>query len=346
MNEIQKIDITSNTILRVWLISIAFIFLYLITDLILIIIAAVVIASTIEPLANKLQSYKVPRALSVVLVYIAFLAVFALTITLMIPPLVEQTEQLIQSLPQIISNLKDTVGIIPDTFNEEDLTREIQASIGNITQELGGAGVNLFERTREFFSGFMSVFFVFILAFYLVMERDALKKLFRLIVPKEHIAYVDKMIDRSRDKIGRWVLAQLALAVIIGTVVSIGLWLLGVKYALALGLLAGVMEIIPVIGPIVAAIPAVLIGLSQSLWLGVAALVFYVVVQQLENNVLIPNMMRKATGLNPIVTLMAIILGARLGGVVGMILAVPIATILSVLMQGFFYPNNGVKKKK
>jgi predicted PurR-regulated permease PerM len=134
--------------------------------------------------------------------------------------------------------------------------------------------------------------------------------------------------------------AQLFLALVIGTVVSVGLWLIGVPYSLVLGLLAGVFEVLPVIGPISAAVPAVVVGLSQSLVMGLGVLLFYVAIQQLENQVLIPVVMRKVTGLNPLVTILAVLLGVRLGGVIGVILAVPTAVVLSAFFSDIVAPEN------
>lgn len=331
----QKIDITSSTVFRIILVLIVFWFLYIIRDILLMLLAAFVVASAVEPVANWLQRYKVPRALTVIFVYLIILAVLSSVVTLMIPPLTEQVVQLAQTLPQVVDKLQQWGGVVLPG-SQEAIVSPLQDVLLRFGDNLANVGLNIFQQTRTLFSGIFSLLFVFILAFYLVVEKDALKKLFRLVVPRDHVAYAEHVVDRVQRNIGLWVLAQLALAVVIGLVVGVGLWLLGVKYALVLGLLAGVMEIVPVIGPIVAAIPAVLVALSQSLFLGLATLVFFVLVQQAENNVLVPNIMRKATGLHPLVVLIAVLLGARLAGLTGVILSVPVATIVNILMSDFF----------
>ncbi|MEX1998013.1 MAG: AI-2E family transporter [Candidatus Andersenbacteria bacterium] len=328
-------DITSGTILRTILILLGFWFLYVISDILLMLFAAVVISSAIEPIANYFQYYRLPRALSVAVVYLLLLLVLSGTVTLLVQPLTEQITQLALAIPHLVANLSHLISFVPQ-FDQQAVTVALQEGLLRLGQNLANVGLNVIQQTRSLFSGIFTLLFIFILAFYLVVEKDALKKFARLITPREHLPYIERSIERAQRSIGRWVLAQLALALIIGVVVGLGLWLMGIKYALVLGLLAGILEIVPVIGPVIAAIPGVLVGLAQSWVIGVAALIFYIVVQQLENNLLVPTIMRRAIGLNPLVTIIAILLGARLAGVAGVILSVPMAAIISIFLSDLF----------
>ena len=202
--------------------------------------------------------------------------------------------------------------------------------------DIANVGVGVFQSTRTFIAGFVSFLFVFVLAFYLVLERDALKKFARVVTPSAHVSYVEQVIGRAQRRVGRWLLGQLALGIIVGSIVGVGLWAFGVPYALLLGILAGLMEFIPVLGPIIAAIPAVLVALTQSLTIGVAVLVFYVIVGQIESHVLIPNIMKRAVGLRPLVTIIAVLIGARTLGVIGILLAVPTAAVISIFISDIF----------
>lgn len=324
---VTKIDISSSTIFRVVLIAIGFWFLFVIIDLLVMLFAAVVVASAIRPVADWLARWRIPRAGSVLLVYAVVLLVFSGIVTLMIPPLTEQTVQLAQALPQLLERL-GAAGLV-SSVGDGDVLASLQRLLVGAGDNLANVGANIFSRTRSLFSGVFSVLFVFVIALYLVVDRDALKRPFRILLPLAHVAYAERVIDRAQRNIGRWVVAQLFLAVVVGVAVWLGLLLLGVHYALVLGLLAGAFEVVPVIGPIAAAVPAVLVGFSQSLLLGLGVLLFYVLLQQAENNVLIPVVMKRATGLNPLITILAVLLGARLGGIVGVILAVPAAVVLS-----------------
>lgn len=335
MSEMQKIDIGSSTIIRTALIVLIFGFLYLIRDILVMLLAAIVIASAIEPLAKKLRRWRVPRSLSVVVVYLAVIGALGIALTLIVPALAAQSTQLAQSLPAVLAGLQDQFGL-SSIFSPQQVLPQLQEGLNRFGNNLSNFSSSIFQQTRNVFSGLFSLVFVLIIAFYLVIEQDALKKVFRIIIPRDHLPYIELVIDRIQYKLGRWVLAQVTLGVIVGVAVGIGLWLIGVPHALALGLIAGVLEVLPVIGPIIAGIFGVLVALSQSLLLGVITIIFYIVVQQVENHALIPNIMRKATGLNPLVTIIAILLGGRLAGTVGIILSVPVATIISIFLSDFF----------
>lgn len=334
MAEATKIDITANTIFRVIIILLGVWFLYLIVDVLVMLFAAVIIASAVEPVARWLQQYRIPRILSAAGVYVLALALLSGIVTLLLPPLAEQVTQLAEVLPQLVSHWQER-GLLM-VGGKTELVGSLQQLLLRFGGSLSVAGFDVFQRTRSFFSGAFTLLFVLIIAFYLVAEQDALKKLFRLIVPSRHFSYVAGVLDRMQHNIARWVAAQLTLGIIVGLFVGAGLWIMGVRYALVLGLVAGLLEVIPVIGPILAAIPGVLVGLSQSLLLGVVVLIFYVLVQQAENQFLVPLIMRKAIGLNPLVTLIAVLLGGRLAGVVGVILSVPAAVVISIILSDIF----------
>lgn len=331
----QTIEISSGTIIRTLLILAGALFLYSIRDILLALLAAILLASAIEPLANRLQRHNVPRSATVLGTYVLIVAVLALAITLMIPPLAEQTLQLSHALPQLIESLEGWVGQF-SIGSQEAVVQQLQAGLSRFGSQLTSLGANVFTQTRNLFVGIVTLLFVLMSAFYMVIEENALLKFFRYVVPRQHLRYVAHTLERSQEKIGQWVLGQLVLALVIGVLVTVGLWAMGVKYALALGFLAGVFEIVPVIGPILSGIPGVAVGLSQSWLLGLGVLVFYLVIQLLENHVLVPNIMKRATGLQPLVTLLAVLLGARIAGIAGVILSVPIATILAIFLSDFF----------
>ena len=327
----MKVDISSATVFRILLILIGFAFIYYILDIVVMLLAAVVMAAAIEPVANYLQKYRIPRAVAVLLVYMGLLGVVIGAVTLMVEPLVSQTQQLLETIPQAVSLIE---GWIPGEVQYDQAA--LQTTLTRFGSSLANVGVNIYTQTRMVLSGVTAAIFVFVLTFYLVIEKDAMKKFVRLVTPRRHVPYVEQSIGQAQQKVGRWVVAQLALGVVIGLVVGVGLWILRVPYALPLALLAGMFELLPVIGPIIAAVPAVIVGFSQSWVMGLLVLGLYVIVQQLENNVLVPNIMRKAIGLHPLVTIIAILFGARLAGLMGVILAVPMATIISIFLSDVF----------
>ena len=316
-------------------ILLAFWVFYIIRDVLLMILAAVIIAFAIEPLAHRLRAYKIPRGVSVVIVYLIFIGLLAGAITLILPAFAEQTTQLANQIPEVVRGIEEKVGVIPG-LDPQALVPQLQRGLSALGDNITNVSTTVFQQTRSIFSGIFSLVFVFIIAFYLVIEEDALKKVFRFVVPRHHMAYVELVLDRIQKKLGRWVVAQVFLGIVVGLSVGVLLWTFGVKYAFTLGLIAGLLEVFPVIGPLISGIIGTLLALSQSFTLGLIALAVYILVQQAENNFLIPKIMHKATGLNPLVTLLAVLLGGRLAGFVGVILAVPVATIISIVLADFF----------
>lgn len=333
------IDITSSTVFRIVLILLGFWFLYLVSDVLLMLFAAVVVAAALEPLVGYLQRYHVPRALTVALVYIFVILVFIGVATLMIGPLTAQVKQLAMVAPELVRSAHDLLPFIPEGA-ATNIINSLEQGIAQLGNNLANIGFNIFQQTRTVVADVVTVLFVFVLAFYLAAERDALKKFVRLITPRAHLAYVENAVERAQKQAGRWMLAQLTLGLIIGVIVGVGLTIMGVPYALLLGIIAGVLEIVPYFGPIISALLGCFIAFSQSLILGFIVLAFYVVVQQFENHILVPNVMRKAIGLHPLTTIIAILLGARLAGIVGVVLAIPLATVLSVFLSDIFSPNS------
>ncbi len=335
MNTVQKIDISSSTILRIFLMIAAFWMLYLIRDVLVMLLASVIISFTIEPLANRLRAYTIPRGVSVVIVYLVFLGVLAGAVTLILPALAQQMSQLAVQIPEVVHDLEVKIGRIPGV-DPASVVPQLQRALTAIGENLTNLGTTVIQRTRSVFSGLFSFLFVFVIAFYLVIEKDALKKLFRFIVPRQHMPYVEFILERIEKKLGQWVLGQVLLGVVVGVLVGVLLWAFGIKYALALGLIAGLLEVFPIIGPLISGGIGTILALSQSLTLGFVALAVYILVQQAENHFLTPKIMHRATGLNPLVTLLAVLLGGRLVGFVGVILAVPVAIIISILLSDFF----------
>jgi len=169
---------------------------------------------------------------------------------------------------------------------------------------------------------------VIIMSFYLASMKNGVESFLVAVVPEQYEPYVIDLWKRAEAKMGMWLQGQLLLALIVGLMVYVGLAMLGVRFALALAVLAMMLELVPMAGPVLAAIPALAIALLQSPQLALWTLLLYLAVQQLENHVLFPLIMSKATGMNPIVVILAILIGFQLAGVAGAILGVPIATVI------------------
>lgn len=179
----------------------------------------------------------------------------------------------------------------------------------------------------------MSFIAIVVISFYLAVMKRGIEGFIESVVPTRHEAYVMDLWRRSEAKVGRWIQGQMLLALIVGLTVYIGLALMGIKFALLMGMLAMIFEIVPIVGPVLAAIPAIILAFLQDPAMGLWVVLFYVAVQQLENHLLVPVVLGKTTGLNPVVVIMALLVGNQLAGISGMLLSVPLATIIVEILE-------------
>lgn len=331
--DMMTIDISAKTIVRLFVFIIIAWFLWSIRDIILLLVVAVLISSALEPMAARLQRFKIPRAISVLAVYFFFIAVVGLAFTLLLPPLISEFQALADNLPSIYEKLIVMVQGTGVFQNSPSVVESLQKNLLNVGQFLATTTDGIFSTTKTVFGSIFSILLTLVISFYLVISRDSLYSFVRSIVPNEHQLYTINLIKKAQQKIGNWLIAQVILGLIVGTLVFLTMWLLGVPYALALGLLAFCAEFVPVIGPTLAAIPAVLLALTNSWIVGIAALILFLVIQQVEAHVFVPTIMRRAVGLNPLATIIAMLIGARIAGIVGVLLAVPVATVITLFIS-------------
>jgi predicted PurR-regulated permease PerM len=220
----------------------------------------------------------------------------------------------------------------------------LSLSIADLAERLE---VFLREHASTFFAagssllgGALSFGFVIVISFYLAVQENGITTFLRIVTPLKHEAYVVGLWTRSQQKIGRWLQGQIILALLVGALVYLGLTILGVQYALVLALVSALFELIPYFGPIMAAIPGVALALVQSPILGLWVLLLYVLVQQLENHLIYPIVVRKTVGLPPLLVIIALLVGGKLGGFFGFVLAVP---VMAALVE---YLNDVVEQKR
>lgn len=307
----KKIEISHRTIVFTVVFLIILWIFFLIRDIILQFFVALLIMTILNPWVTKLSKYKIPRALSVLVVYLFLFGIVGFTIGAVIPPLVDQTSSFVNNLPNFVSNL-GFPAVLSDRFIEQ-LISQVAAL------PAGAARV-----TVSVFSNVIGLVAILVFAFYLLSERDKLDEQLGYFFGNKKKKEIGEVIDLLEVRLGSWARGQLALMFVVGLASYVGLSLLGIPFALPLAILAGLLEIVPYIGPTLAAVPAVLIGFGISPLIGIATLALAFLVQQLENYVFVPKIMQKAAGVNPIVTLLALAIGFRLAGIVGLLISVPV----------------------
>ncbi|TSC73368.1 MAG: hypothetical protein G01um101470_131 [Parcubacteria group bacterium Gr01-1014_70] len=328
----QIIEISTRTILKVLLFLLGIAALYLIRDVVLILLLSIVIASAIDPGVRRFQQLRLPRPLAVLAIYLITAALFAFVFYLIVPPFISEMRNFATTFP---FSLEETVGYFRTQLDiffssspeyvsipTESLTDRLNTFVNENLVSFFSAGSSV---GSSVFGGVLSFVFVVVLSFYFAVQENGIAHFLKIITPMEHEAYIIDLWARSQQKIGRWLQGQLLLGVLVGMLVYAGLMLLGVKYALILALLAAVFELIPIFGPILAAIPGVLFAFIQAPILALWAILLYVIVQQLENHLIYPLVVRKAVGVPPLLVIIALLIGGKLAGFMGFLLAVPIA---------------------
>ncbi len=335
------INISSKTIFKILGIGLALYVLYLISDIVLLLFVALILAALIDPFADWFQKKKIPRTLAVLVIYILMFGLLALAIALLAPIVAKDLPQLVDNVGEFWVSLQDNhiwQKVVEGVYNVQNTLSGYGVSVSEGGTQ-GSAGVEstisgVFSTISGFFGGVFSLVLILVMAFYMVVQEDSLKKILRSVTPDEYIPWCTRLMKRIRDKLGAWMRGQLVLSLIIGVLVFTALFLLDIKYAAVLALLAALFEFIPYVGPVLAAIPALFLAFSQGglIKLGIV-LIAYIIIQQLENHLIVPKVMQKAVGLNPIIIIVAILTGVKLAGVLGALIAIPVATALSVFLE-------------
>lgn len=328
----MTIDISTGSVVKILLVLLAIWFLYFVRDIVAIIFVSVIIAAALSPLVDKLSKSKIPRVVSVIMIYLVLLAVLSGLVYFVVPPMIVQLKQLAEMLPSYLKTFNSIIVSLRDVGNNGWLNAS-QESLNSLSNFLGSFINNIFTTTIGFFSGAAALAMIFILTLYFILDENGIKKFFVSLVPLKQKTRIISIANKIGIKLGAWLRGQIILAITIGVLVYIGLTLMHIPYALTLAILAGVLEIIPIIGPIISAVPAILIAFTISPSTALMVTIFYIIVQELENKLLVPKVMQYAVGLNPITIIIIILIGAKLMGILGMLLAVPVTSVVYVILD-------------
>ncbi|OGI29273.1 MAG: hypothetical protein A2288_00640 [Candidatus Moranbacteria bacterium RIFOXYA12_FULL_44_15] len=331
----QSIEISTNIIFKTILILLGFWFLFLVRDVIALLIISLIFVSAIEPAVDFLGKHKIPRAASVLALYAILISILSLAVSFLVPPISQQIGELTRDYPAYSQKVTDFFLAVNSFITRNHINIDTNQILGNFGNEISNFSRNIFSTTLGIFSSVISLIVIFSLTFYMSVEEDGIKKFIAQVVPKRHHDYALNLADRVKHKIGSWLIGQFFLMFIIFLIVYTGLSLAGIPYALILAIFAGFMEIIPYVGPIISAIPGVALGFLVSPTVGILALAVYVLSQQLENHIITPQVMKKAVGLSPVTVILALLIGAKLAGTIGAILAIPVATSLSLVVKDY-----------
>ena len=324
----KKIEISHRTIIFTVFFLLFLSFLVAIKEIIAWFFISFILMSAFKPLVDYLEGLKFPRILAIILIYIAIFILFGFTISTIIPPLVSQTIHLSERLPDYLKFILPSVNLDPQNF----------------TQQISSLGQNIFQLSVGIFNNIIAVFTIMVLNFYLLLERKNLQSYLTFLLGNSSGNKIESVFNQVESRLGDWVRGQLTLLLTIGILTYIGLILLQVPFALPLAIIAGLLEIIPSIGPILSALPAIIVSFTVSSLHPVFTVILYFVIQQLENQIVVPIIMRKIVGLPPLVTILTILVGARIGGIVGVILAIPVVVTIETILREYYQFDLGNQK--
>lgn len=325
------LDLSWWSVIRIISVPLIFYLLFLIRDILAIMFVVFIIVAALNPVIARMQ-LRMPRIVAVTLTYFGLFIVLITVSTVLFQPLAVQISNLAEIIPDKVNSV---MPFFEQLKNGNDLVKDLSTNLQQFSGTITTFSGNLIDTTLGIFGGIFTVFTVMVLTFYLLLEEAAAKQFLDNILVGNQKDRVMGVLQKISNKMGAWVRGQLMLMLIIGVLDLVILLILGVESPLPLALWGGLMEVIPYLGPILGALPAVVVALvtGSTLQALLVAIILIVVVQQIEGQFLVPKVMQKAVGLSPVIVILALLIGGKLMGVLGALLAIPIAAIIAVLVQ-------------
>jgi predicted PurR-regulated permease PerM len=304
--------------------------LFTVRDIVILFVIAYILASAMKPFVNKLHRYKVPKTVSILLLYLILGLILYLIFKILVPPMASQINSLVEDRQELAARFNDYFHQLPDGVESavvkyvEVLPEKIQSFF------LSGSTM---ENIFGFFAGFAGILTVLFVSLYMLLENSSFEGFIASVWPGEtrDRERVKKAFHQVDLKVSMWVRGQLILSLSIGLLTFIGLSILGVPYALVLAIIAAFTELIPIAGPIIGAVPAIVIAFLEAPILALWVVVLTIGVQQFEQHVLVPQVMKRAVGLSGVIIIFSLLVGTKLFGILGAVVAVPVAASIKVL---------------
>jgi predicted PurR-regulated permease PerM len=316
----QKLNPTQKNIIFFVLFLLSLWFIFQIKDILLMVFVAVILASALNPAVDRLEKMHIPRSAGIFILYVLLWGVLGTMIAAIVPAVVDQTTKLVQMLPSALGRVSFL------SAHQQVISEQLISYLGTLPSDLLNVIVNIF-------SNVITVLTTIVISFYLLLEHKYLDAHLAKLINSGQSEAVTKTLEVIEQHLGNWVRGELILMISIGVFTYLGLIILGVDIALPLAILGAFMEIIPNIGPIISAVPAVLIALTIHPLLALSTAALYFLVHFLENNLLVPKVMQKVAGVHPLVSILSLLVGFRILGSVGAILAIPIVICIQILIK-------------
>ncbi|HHE76674.1 MAG TPA: AI-2E family transporter [Candidatus Parcubacteria bacterium] len=330
MDKEKILDISWNSLVKISIIVIIFYLIYSIRDILIWFVFALTISVLFNPVVDFLQKRKVPRLLGATFIYFLALGVFTLLIYLMVPLFNSEIHQFLNSFPQYFQKISPPLkGLGIEAFNDINSFME---GVGDVLTKMAE---NIFNILFIIFGGVFSFLFIISTAFFISVEEKAIEKSLRLIFPKKHEDYVLNIWKRCEREIAGWFGARILACLFVGVLSYVALLIFGVKYPALLALFAGVLNFIPYIGPLITGLLFFVIIFPTDPIKAIFIILTFIVIQQIENNIVSPVLMKRIIGIPSVVVLISLIVGGQLWGTLGTLLAIPLFGILFEFFKEF-----------
>lgn len=327
--ENRVLEISWASLWRILFFILLVIFVFMAKNVILGLLLAIVIASGLEVPIDILEKRKIPRTVSAIFIFLFIILVIAVLLYAIVPIVIVNMNTAIFNIQ------KAAQGTWWQSLFNINTSRSLNDFMSRIVDNFVSGGASPLEAVSQVFGGLSLTISVFILSFYLSVNKNGIERFVRIISPDKYEEAVLRIFEHSRKRIGRWFRTQFLLSLIVGLVVWAALGFLGVPYAPILGLIAGILELVPFVGPIIAGAVSVLVAISISTTLAIYTLITFLVIQQFESNVLVPLLMRRAAGLHPVLVIVSILMGIEIGGFLGAVVAVPVAAVFQEIAENW-----------
>lgn len=313
-------------------------FTFQIASILLIFFVSFLLAAAMDPLVDRLQKIGLPRALSVILIYLVSFAIAGLFITNVVALIAQQVVAIAGNVGTFVNNLAH--GQSPQYPFAEQLNPYLQQFFQTVDIR---TAVSQFQNALQILStqllsisfGLFNVLLVLILTFFMTVEEKAMEDFFLSLFPSKYAVYISTRMELVRDQIGNWLRGQLLVSLIAGVLTYIGFVLMGINYALTLSIIAGIGLLVPVVGGVFAWVITFPIVFNQSPVLSLWMSLYYFILNQFEANIIVPYVMNKVVGLSPIIIIFAMLVGGQFLGILGLVLSIPIATTVTIFVRDY-----------
>lgn len=327
----QRLDISWETIIKVFVAGFIFYILFLARHIVIWFFFALIISLLLDPAINFLKRLRFPKLVAVILIYLSIFGLLGLMLYLIAPIFIFEINQFGQNIPDYFQKLDpilESLGI--------DIGKNFQEVTVSLISSLQDSSQSIFRAISVFFGGITSTIFILIFAFYISLEDRVLERTLSLLAPKKYEDRISEIFEKAQFKVSRWFGARILACLFVGIVSFIVLFSFNVKYAFTLSLVSGALNFIPFIGPLITGLLTLLfVGISNSWVLAIYILVAFYIIQAIENNFITPLLLKKFLDLPPILVLMSILIGGTMFGLLGVMFVVPVFGIVYEFLKEF-----------